>query len=185
MRKSIGTLTGGAFQKLKRGIREVLVAAAIKAKRLKAKLGAPKDYVMDTMVERHMQNLENIACGTHREGFASEMLVPSLPDLAVYETVYLPIARMGEKRARRKRPKEIDEWRFGHLAGWMCRDHYTPRRTFFAPWNGATAPRWLPGAAFTGKRRTVIFDDEGNIDDMVDDDFRERQQPDSRQRMGR
>ena len=68
-----------------------------------------KDYAMDSMVERHMQNLENIASGTHRGGFASEMSVPSLPDLAVYETVHLPIARMGEKRARRKKPREIDE----------------------------------------------------------------------------
>jgi len=136
VRKSIGTLTGGTFQKLKRGIREVLVAAAVKAKRLKAKLGAPTDYVMDTIVERQ----ENIASGTHREGFASEMLVPSLPDLAVYETVHLPVSRMGEKRPKRKKPREIDELCFVHLRGWMCRDHYTARRTFFAPWNGATAP---------------------------------------------
>jgi hypothetical protein len=140
VRKSIGTLTGGTFQKLKRGIREVLVAAAVKAKRLKAKLGAPTDYVMDTSVERHMQNLENIASGTHREGFASEMLAPSLPDLAVCETVHLPVLRMGEKRPKRKKPREIDELCFGHLGVWMCRDHYTARRTFFAPWNGATAP---------------------------------------------
>ena len=177
VRKSIGSLTTAAFNKLKRGIREVLVAAAVKAKRLKAKLGAPKDYVVDKMIDNHMQNLEKIALGEHREGFAAEVEMPSLPDFNVYESVYLPTPRMGEKRNRRKKPMEIDEWRYGHVLGWMCRDHYTPRRTFFAPWNGATAPRFLPGAAFTGRRRTVIFDAEGNREETVDDNFREDRNP--------
>ena len=55
----------------------------------------------------------------------------------------------------------------------MCRDHYTPRRSFFARWNGATAPRWLPGTAFTGRRRTFVFDEEGNVAETVDDDYKE------------
>lgn len=46
----------------------------------------------------------------------------------------------------------------------------SPRRTQFCP-IAVTAPRFFPVLDFTGRRRTVIFDAEGNIDEEIKDNW--------------
>ena len=65
-----------------------------------------------------------------------------------------------------------DEWRFGHLDGWLCLDHYVPRRRKFAPQRGAPLPRALPARAFTGARGTRILDENGDVAEEIWDDWR-------------
>ena len=169
---SIGSLGPTTFKDMKPGAKQVLNDAVSKARRMKAKMGAPPSYISEVMETEYLNFMLKVADGVLDEAFMSELLMPKLPG-GQNEKVILPMAAVREKRPRKSGMK-LDAWRFGHVGGWICRDHFDLRRYQYQPTDaGTTAPRHFPFQAFTGRRRTVIYTEDGQIDGEHWDNFLE------------
>eukprot|EP00438_Fugacium_kawagutii_P022912 Skav224174 [mRNA] locus=scaffold2007:411362:424288:+ [translate_table: standard] len=172
VRKEIGTLSAASVKDMKRGTKLMVKQAVLKAKKIRKKLGAPKSYVQEVMEAQYESILDVIAGGElDLDPFLAEILIPEVPDPRGFRfEMQTPSLKLFE---RRPQEPEQDEWRAGHIEGWVCRDHYHVRRTLFHP-GVATAPRFFPSGAFTGARRTVVMDNEGNVVEEIRDNFRVR-----------
>ena len=173
VRQSVGTMNEASFRKLRRGVKQLIKDAMVRARRLRRRIGAPQSYVKEVLETQYMDFLDGLAAGEMAENFVTDMILPDVIDKKGFRQD-LQTPQMKPKLPKTKKPIPQDEWRFGHVNGWICRDHYLPRRVQFFP-VAVTAPRFFPTAAFTGRRRTVIFDADGNIAEDIADNYIEDQ----------
>ena len=170
---SVGTLGKAAFKDLKSGARLAVRDGVMKARRMRDKMGAPVSYLNEIMEAEYVDFIDKVASGQEAEVFMADLHMPPLP-ASRFDCIRLPISGLREQlqRPSRLHRRLTDEWRFGHINGWICRDHYCPRRILFHP-STATVPRFFPNEAFTGLRRSVFCDEEGNINFVRNDNFKD------------
>ena len=173
MKLSVGTLGKAAFKDLKSGARLAVRDGVMKARRMRDKMGAPVSYLNEIMEAEYVDFIDKVASGQEAEVFMADLHMPPLP-ASRFDCIRLPISGLREQlqRPSRLHRRLTDEWRFGHINGWICRDHYCPRRILFHP-STATVPRFFPNEAFTGLRRSVFCDEEGNINFVRNDNFKD------------
>ena len=161
VRKSVGSIGKPSMKDLKKGFKTALIQACRKARRMKKAMGAPASHVAEVMETEYMKFLDRVATGDYKECFIADLPMPKLP-FGAYAAAKLPTPSL---LPLPRRPTNLleDEWRWGHVRNWICRDHYVKRRQLCLPRNGTSAPRFLPAEAFTGRRRTVIMDDDGEV----------------------
>ena len=177
VRASIGGMNRASFKDVRSGVRIMVRDSVRKAQKIRNQLGAPKDYVLEAMEVEYTDFLQTVATGEYtHESLVSEVMIPHLPGTGPrLRSWKLPTPSLKEPLPVRK-DKRTDEWRIGHFDGWICRDHYLPRRGFYTP-GVVTAPRYFPPGAFTGERRTLVLDEEGNIEHDVMDNFLQKDDP--------
>ena len=176
VRKSIGSVTSGMIRKLKTGVKQILHQAAQKAKRLTQALSVNVDEIREIMESEHYEMMRKTAEGK-TEVLLADVLFPDVPEEKPPNPGREPTERTGNRKKRQKIPmvqrmrENMDEWRLGHHDGWICIDHWTPRRSLYRP-PYASLPKWFPIQAFEGGRHTLIFDQEtGDIVNEVEDNF--------------
>ena len=102
-------------------------------------------YVNEVMEAEYVDFIDQVASGKQSEVFMADLQMPELP-ASRFECIRLPLSGLREPLTRPSRlhRRLTDEWRFGHINGWICRDHYAPRGFCTLPLSTATAPRFLP-----------------------------------------
>ena len=158
-----------SFKDLKKGVKTLMKDAIIRARRLRRRLGAPQSYVKDVLETEFVNFLDNVAKGEMAENFVTDLILPDILEKKDFRRE-LQTPQLRTKLPKTKKPIAEDEWRLGHLNGWICRDHYLKRRVLFTP-IAVTCPRFFPVMAFTGERRTVMFDAEGNVTREIRDNW--------------
>lgn len=133
MRQTVGTVGSATFEKLKPGSKLLVRDAVKKAMKMRKRMGAPRSYIMEAMETEYIELLEGVTTGGILDSFVTEMVVPGLPKEVRFRSKHpfqMPMVRT--KTPPMGPPPQVDEWRFGHIQGWICRDHYGLRRNLLA-----------------------------------------------------
>ena len=157
-----------AVKSMKSGVKLALRDAALRSRRLQVAVGGSVADLQEAMETEFYDFLVRLAEGDGEpaETLVGEMLLDSQPEDPQLD---------GSRRV------PTDEWRFGHVGGWVCLDHYVERSRFYAPRQGSQLPRALPVDAFTGGRLTRILDPHGVLVEEVLDDWRHAADRDDRE----
>ena len=161
-RQSIGRLPMAVFEKLKRGVRQRLRQAAQKGLRDLQSLGTSETEVAEVLdledINKHFVEVDGM-----NEVFIAHLGLGKRGDFT-----------MDEAGNEDVQPAQwLDTWRFGHDRGWLVRAHGARRRRLYVPPElGTTWPKYFPYKAFMGARITEVFNEDGSLREVIEDDFK-------------